>query len=117
MKIKIFLLYLLVISLSQLASWLQLNLQFLDNKWKSGVGQGLILASGVLVTWMYIKSVSLGVEAFDGEMWPQRLIQFAMGMIIYFIMTYLLFDQTISLKNFICLGLAITIVLVQVFVK
>lgn len=113
-NIKDFLVFLFLISLGQICSWLQLNLQFINDKW---VNNWWLLLAGIPVTWIYIQSTKWGASSFDGQLWPQRLIGFSVGIIVYTLMTYYFFSEKLELKNLICLGLGILIVLIQVLWK
>jgi hypothetical protein len=105
--------FLFTVFFAHLAVWLQINSQFFDTKWKIPMW-GMVLF-GVPISWLWIKATQLGVEAFDGKFWPQRLVAFAIGMIIYTVLTSLVFGQYVDTKTTVCLILATLIVLVQVF--
>ncbi len=76
-----------------------------------------MLLSGIPISYLYIKSVNLYVQGFGGQIWPSRLIGFALGVVIFTILSSLLFQENMNLKTIICLILAFTIVAVQVFWK
>lgn len=105
-------LFIVVVFVAQIGTWFQLNLQFINPKFKDNYW---LLLSGIPITWLFMKSTSLGVEAFNGEMWPQRLISFATGILIFTALTHFMIGETLTIKNVICLGLAFLIVLIQVF--
>jgi len=77
----------------------------------------LILLSALPSTWLYIKSVDNLVKYAGGELWPSRLIGFGIGIIIFTILSMLMFNEHVSWKTFVCLVLAVTIILVQIFWK
>ena len=77
----------------------------------------LILLSALPSTWLYIKSVEAFVHSFNGEIWPSRLIGFAIVIIVFALMSYILFKEPITTKTFICLLLAMGILGVQIFWK
>lgn len=77
----------------------------------------MILAVSVPISWCFIKSVEAFVLAFNGEIWPSRLIGFAIGIIVFALMSYLWFKEPITMKTFICLVLACCILGVQIFWK
>ena len=77
----------------------------------------LILLSSIPAAWFYIKSVESLVSWAGGELWPSRLIGFGIGIIVFVILSWLLFREPISLKTFTCLMLATSIILVQIFWK
>ena len=77
----------------------------------------LVLLSAIPSTYFYIKSVDSLVKYADGELWPSRLIGFGVGMIIFTLLSWFLFHEHITLKTFICLILAISIISIQIFWK
>jgi hypothetical protein len=76
-----------------------------------------ILAVAIPISWLYIKSVEAFVHEFNGEIWPSRLIGFAIGIIVFALMSIVLFKEPISTKTFVCLILASLILGVQIFWK
>jgi hypothetical protein len=77
----------------------------------------IILLSSIPATWFYLKSVEVLVEMFNGELWPSRLIGFGIGIIIFVVLSMLLFKEPLTLKTLTCLLLAASILLVQIFWK
>jgi len=77
----------------------------------------LVLLSSIPVSYLYIKSVNLYVEGFGGEIWPSRLIGFALGIVVFTVMSSVLFKEHMTLKTVVCLILAFSIVGVQLFWK
>ena len=77
----------------------------------------IILLSSIPAAWFYIKSVENLVAWGDGQLWPSRLIGFGIGIIVFVTLSILLFKEPITLKTLICLLLAISILLVQIFWK
>lgn len=76
-----------------------------------------ILMLSVPISWIFMKSVSNFILAFDGEIWPSRLIGFAIGIIVFSLMSHIMFKEPITPKTLTCLGLGIIIVLIQIFWK
>lgn len=74
-----------------------------------------LLLLGIPTSYLFIKSVHSVIEAYDGEMWPSRLIGFGIGAIVFYIMSYFLFDESITLKTVICLILSFSIIAIQIF--
>ena len=77
----------------------------------------LLLLSGIPISWLYIKSVNLYVQGFGGQIWPSRLVGFALGVVIFTILSSVLFQENLNLKTVISLILAFTIVGIQIFWK
>jgi multidrug transporter EmrE-like cation transporter len=77
----------------------------------------IMLGMAVPISWLYIKSVEAFVHSFNGEIWPSRLIGFAIGIIVFALMSYFLFKEPVSTKTLICIVLAMCILGVQIFWK
>lgn len=65
---------------------------------------------------LYITGTRYGAEAF-GSLWPQRFLSFAVGIVVFGILTYLVLGESMSLKTWISILLAISIIGVQTFMK
>ncbi len=76
-----------------------------------------ILGLAIPISWLYIKSVENFVIYFDGQIWPSRLIGFAIGIIVFASMSIILFKEPINTKTLICLILAMCILSVQILWK
>ena len=105
----------LLFLLGQTLVWYQINGQFLSEWIKKN--PLIISLLGVPISYVYIVATDHLVTAFDGELWPQRLIGFSMGMISFAFLTWFHLNQAITLKTATTLALAFTIVLIQVFWK
>jgi hypothetical protein len=57
------------------------------------------------------------VDGFGGQIWPSRLIGFALGIMVFTAMSIGLFKEHMTPKTGICLGLSFSIVLRQLFWK
>jgi len=77
----------------------------------------IVAFMGVPISLLFMYSVRSFVEAYDGQIWPSRLIGFGIGIIVFTIMSHYLFKEPISLKTFICLSLGVLIILIQMFWK
>ena len=77
----------------------------------------IVIFASVPLGFLYIKSVTYFIQGFGGQIWPSRLVGFAVGIIIFTLMSYFLFREPLGLKNAICLLLGFCIILVQLFVK
>jgi len=73
-----------------------------------------VLIASIPISILFIKSVEKIVEAFNGEIWPSRLIGFGIGIIVFYIMSYFLFNEPVTPKTLVCLILACAIIVVQV---
>lgn len=101
--------------LGQIGAWYQTNSQFLsvwakNNPW-------IIALMGIPVSLVYIKATEYIALTFDGQIWPTRLLGFAMGILAFTCLTYIHLNEGITLKTGVILILASLIVLTQVFWK
>lgn len=101
--------------LGQILVWYQINGQFIST-WIKEHPWAMSLC-GIPISYIYIYATYYTVQAFDGDLWPQRLIGFSMGMIAFAYLTYFHLGETINLKTGITLALAVAIVLIQIFWK
>ena len=101
--------------LGQLLVWYQINGQFLSEWVKKN--PLIISLMGIPISLVYIQATKHSVEAFNGELWPQRLVGFAVGMIVFSLLTYYHFSETLTPKTIITLILSLIIVLIQIFWK
>ena len=72
---------------------------------------------GIPISLLYIGSVKYMVAHFDGNLWPSRLLGFAIGAIVFTAMSWFWFKEPLTLKTLICLGLAACIMAIQIFWK
>ena len=77
----------------------------------------LMAFMGVPISLLFMTSVKNMVMAYDGQIWPSRLIGFGIGVIVFTVMSHWLFKEPLTLKTLICLGLGVCIILVQIFWK
>jgi len=77
----------------------------------------VIVLIGIPVSMAFMYSVKNMIIAFDGQMWPSRLIGFSIGAISFIILSYLVFNEPITSKTLVCLTLAVIILLIQLFWK
>ena len=77
----------------------------------------LVYGGAMLGMWIFIQSVNSIVAAYNGQLWPSRLIGFGIGVIVFTTMSWLMFKEPMTLKTIICLGLAATLVGIQVLWK
>lgn len=105
----------LLFLLGQTLVWYQINGQFISTWMKNHPVAVSFL--GVPISFVYIYATQYLVEAFNGDLWPQRLIGFSMGMIAFAILTYIHLNQAITLKTAVTLALATAIVVIQIIWK
>ena len=76
-----------------------------------------VLFMSIPLSWLYLKSVEHFVAAFDGQLWPSRLIGFGLGITIFSIMSHYLFKEPFTPKTIVCIGLGLTIIGIQILWK
>ena len=72
---------------------------------------------GIPISFMFMKSVRCMVAAYNGQIWPSRLIGFSLSVTVFTAMSYLLFKEPLTAKTGVCLFLGLLIILVQIFWK
>lgn len=101
--------------LAQIFTFIQLQGQF---RWEWAKDNPFIMSlMGIPLSLLYIGSVKHMVAHFDGNLWPSRLLGFAIGAIVFTAMSWMWFKEPLTLKTLICLGLAVCIMAIQLFWK
>jgi hypothetical protein len=77
----------------------------------------LVVLMGIPASMFFMFSVKNMVMAYDGQMWPSRLIGFAVGAIVFTCLSWYVFNEPLSTKTIICLILSFAILGIQLFVK
>jgi hypothetical protein len=100
---------------AHIAVWFQLNGQF---KWDWFKNNEWVLAlAGIPISFLYLWGTKYAVNGFDGLLWPGRFVGFGVGMVVYAIFTGYFFNEGITPKTAISLGLAVLLISVQLFWK
>ena len=60
--------------------------------WTEKWGWGLMFL-GLPISWSFMKSVQNFILAFDGEIYPSRIIGFAVGIVVFGIMGWVSFSE------------------------
>jgi multidrug transporter EmrE-like cation transporter len=107
--------YALLLSIiAQIISFIQLQGQM---AWKfPKENPYIMMLLGLPISLIFIKTTKVFNQHFDAN-WPGRLIGFGVGVIVFTIMSWIIFREPVSLKTAICLLLAFTIVSLQIFWK
>jgi NO-binding membrane sensor protein with MHYT domain len=74
----------------------------------------LSMLVAIPLSWFYLKSVQHFVKAFEGEIWPSRLLGFSLGIITFTLMSGILFKEPFTAKTIVSVLLGFTIVAIQV---
>ena len=77
----------------------------------------LLLLASVPISWAFLKSVEHLIPAFNGEIWPNRLIGFGIGVVVFSIMSWGIFREPMNMKTLVCITLALCIIAIQIFWK
>jgi multidrug transporter EmrE-like cation transporter len=77
----------------------------------------LVLLVSIPSTLLYIKSVENFITYFNGTLWESRFLGFAIGIIVFAFMSYILFKEPFTPKVLVSMILAVLIISVQIFMK
>lgn len=72
---------------------------------------------GVPVGYMVILASREMVTLYGGETWPNRIIGFSIGVIVFSIMAWMILKEPMTAKTLTCLSLSFVILLIQLFWK
>jgi len=100
---------------AQIVTFLQLQGQMKYDILKNNTW--FLVLMGIPISYMFMQSVKNFVLAFNGEIWPSRILGSALGVIIFSIMSILLFKEPFTAKTGACLFLGLCIILIQLFWK
>lgn len=75
--------------------------------------QNWLALAGVPIAMLFMRSVQEFVIAFDGTIWPSRLIGFAVGILVFSIMSLAMFDEGMNAKTGVCIVLGMLILIIQ----
>ena len=104
----------LLFFLGQIMGWFQLNAQYLSDWWQNKP----IFAAftiGVPTSIAFWYAWRMIVDS-TGSVWTARFIGSSTGLIIFPILTWFLLGESMfTAKTMVCLGLAVTIIIIQLF--
>ena len=107
---------LLYAAVAQSLTFLQLQGQFKFD-WMKAHPFLVACIGGMPISILYILSVKHMVIYFNGELWPSRLLGFAIGAIVFTVLSLIWFKEPLSAKTLVCLGLSILIMIIQLLWK
>jgi hypothetical protein len=96
--------------------WFQTNSQFFS-PWAKKNPILLSIVGGTVISYMFIKATAMIAGYYDGALWPGRFIGFSLGITSFAFLTWYCMGEGINLKTWISLGLAFTLICVQLFWK
>ena len=114
---KLLALFLCIVLFStvQIITWFQLNGQFVYPWFKNNVF--LLCLMGIPISWLYIEATRYGFIAFEGLIWPGRLLGFAAGIFTFALCANIFMGEGLNTKTLVSLVLATVLTLIQVFWK
>jgi len=101
--------------IAQVITFIQLQGQLKIEWLKNNMWFGILM--GMPISYLFMLSVKYLVTAYDGQIWPSRLIGFGIGVTIFTGMSFLMFNEHLTSKTLTCLGLGVIIILIQIFWK
>jgi multidrug transporter EmrE-like cation transporter len=101
--------------LAQIVTFLQLQGQIKYEWFKNNTL--LVACMGIPISLLFMYSVKHFVAAYDGAIWPSRLIGFGIGVTVFTIMSHYMFNEPLTPKTLTCLSLGVVIILIQIFWK
>ena len=101
--------------IAQIITFLQLQGQLKYDILKNNTWFVVLL--GLPISYLFMISVKHFVAAYDGQIWPSRLIGFGIGVVVFSLMSHWLFKEPLTPKTLVCLGLGSLIVLIQIIWK
>ena len=75
----------------------------------------LMTLMGVPVGYFVILASREMVSLYGGETWPNRIIGFSIGVIVFSVMAWFILKEPMTTKTLICLFLSFVILLIQLF--
>jgi multidrug transporter EmrE-like cation transporter len=101
--------------LAQILTFLQLQGQMKIELFKNNIF--LVACMGIPISLLFMISVKNFVEAYNGQIWPSRLIGFGIGVVTFALMSHYMFKEPLTPKTLACLGLGVCIILIQILWK
>ena len=114
-KITALILCIILFLFVQVVTWFQLNGQFFLPWFKNNVF--LLCLMGIPISWLYIEATRMGFIAFEGLIWPGRLLGFAAGIFTFALCANIFMSGGLNTKTIVSLVLATALTLIQVFWK
>lgn len=102
----------LLLSFVYIIGWYQLHGQFINQwflKW-----QPILIILSIPTTYVSIKAIKLVNEYFEGKIWPNRILTFTIGIILFTTLTTYHFNEKLSLKTLTLISLCGLIVFLQI---
>lgn len=106
---------LLLVVIAQVISYVQLQG---PGKWQilKKYEYALVLM-GIPIGLLLINSTKLINSHFDGATWPGRLLGQSVGVIVFTILSYMIYNEGLTAKTGVCLMLSFIIIFIQIYWK
>ena len=104
-----------IYTISQIFTFYQLQ-GHLWNKWIKE-NPFMMTLIGIPISYYVILASRQMVNLWDGQTWPNRIIGFCLGVIVFSIMSWCLLREPVTLKTSVCLFLSFVILGIQLFWK
>lgn len=108
------LLGILIISVGHSLVWWQIQGMLLSKWWADHPGIGAILI-GTPVAYLFITGSKHIIEYYDGQVWPNRLIGFSVGIFFFSMLTWIFLKEPLTPKTMVSLALAASIISIQIW--
>ena len=105
----------LLFIIAHIGAFFQLNGQFKWDWFKNN--EWFIAACGIILSFFYIWATKYTVQGMGGLLWPSRFIGFGIGMVTYALGVGYFFNEGITTKTLISLGLSLILICIQVLWK
>ena len=105
-----------LVVIGQTMVFLQTNLQFISPKAKEHTYLMAFIGGGI-ISLLFMKGIGMIVGSTGGLIWPSRIIPSALGTVIFAILTWLMFRESITPKTAVCVALSFIIIAIQVLWK
>jgi len=101
----------LIYFVAQAIAWLQLNGQFVWPWMKEH--PFLLSLLGVPISYLLMLATNLSFQALAGQVWPGRLLAFAVGIVVFTVFTNIFLGEGLTTKTIISLFLTLVIMILQ----
>jgi|TARA_R110000796_G_scaffold45684_1_gene110647 hypothetical protein len=116
MQLKTLLIGIAAYFVAHILTFFQLNGQFLKHDWFRK-NEWIVASTGIVLSFFYIWGTKYTVNGMGGLLWPSRFIGFGIGMIIYALGVSYFFNEGITNKTAVSLGISLILICVQLFWK
>jgi hypothetical protein len=102
----------LIFAAAQTLAWFQINSQFVSEWCKDK--RFILSLLGVPISYLLITATGMTSEALQGKVWPGRFLTFAVGIIIFTVLTTVVLGEAFTWKTAVNIMLTLLIIFLQV---